>query len=399
VTAESAEHLDRRSEKHGLRLIGHSDLGGHGAGMHINLKDDVAFFGHMDERGTSLIDVSDPRNPTVIGNIPAPANTHGHKVQIVDDIMLVNRERLPPRFGGSRARPWAAGVSIFDVADARNPREIAFWPTGGRGVHRMTFFSAPYAFCSAGDPTYARRGIADHGRGEEESLVVLDLSDPAYPHEVGRWWVPGMRYDERRTWQREIVKFHHGIPRGDRLYCGWWDHGLIILDIADVSQPQLVSHLRFPPGESSNTHTALPLPGRDILIVTDECNMDDGKGIDYQVRVIDIADELRPVVVSHLPIPEGDFKHRGLRFGPHNLHEMRPGSYQDANTVFLTYFNAGIRIYDVSDATDPKEIAHHVPPAPSGQSTIQLNDLTVHADGLIYASDRYTGGLYIFERT
>ena len=78
---------------------------------------------------------------------------------------------------------------------------------------------------------------------------------------------------------------------------------------------------------------------------------------------------------------------------------MRPGSYQDANTVFLTYFNAGIRIYDVSDATDPKEIAHHVPPAPSGQSTIQLNDLTVDADGLIYASDRYTGGLYIFERT
>lgn len=100
--------------------------------------------------------------------------------------------------------------------------------------------------------------------------------------------------------------------------------------------------------------------------MTDECNKDDGEGISYQVRVVDISDELRPVVVSHLPVPEGDFKHRGLRFGPHNLHEMRPGSYQDPDTVFLTYFNAGIRIYDVSDATDPKEIAHHVPPAPPG---------------------------------
>jgi hypothetical protein len=366
--------------------------------MHINIKDGIAFFGHMDNTGTSLVDVTDPRAPKLVGRLPAPPNTHSHKVQIVDDIMLVNRERLPPRFGGTRQQSWTAGVSVFDVSDARDPKEIAFWPSGGRGVHRPTFFSQPYAFFSAGDAQYGGQDVADHGRGEEEGLVILDLSDPTRPREVGRWWVPGMRYDETRTWKKEIVKYHHGIPRGDRLYCGWWDHGLVILDISDVSAPALVSHLRFPEGESKNTHTALPLPGRDVLIVTDECNVDGPDRMDFQVRVVDISDELRPQVVGMFPIPEGPFLDAGLRFGPHNVHEMRPGSYQDPNTVFLTYFNAGLRIYDVSDASDPREIAYHVPPAPAGESAIQLNDVYVAEDGLIYASDRYAGGLYIFER-
>lgn len=394
----NAEELDRASSKQGLRLIGHSDLGGQGAGMHINIKDGIAFFGHMDTTGTSLVDVTDPRSPKLVGRIPAPANTHSHKVQIVDDVMLVNRERLPPRFGGSRKQSWTAGISVYDVSDARDPKEIAFWPSGGRGVHRPTFFSFPYAFLSAGDGQYGSSLVADHGRGEEEGLVILDLSDPTRPHEVGRFWIPGMRYDEPRTWKQEIVKYHHGIPRGDRLYCGWWDHGLVILDISDVTRPALVSHLRFPEGESRNTHTALPLPGRDVLVVTDECNVDGPDRMDFQVRVVDISDELRPKVVGTFPIPDGPFLDAGLRFGPHNVHEMRPGSHQDPNIVHMTYFNAGLRLYDVSDPTDPREIAFHVPPAPDGQPAIQLNDVYVAQDGLIYASDRYAGGLYIFER-
>ena len=30
--------------------------------------------------------------------------------------------------------------------------------------------------------------------------------------------------------------------------------------------------------------------------------------------------------------------------------------------VALSYFNAGIRLYDISDSTDPKEVAYFVPP-------------------------------------
>ena len=98
-------------------------------------------------------------------------------------------------------------------------------------------------------------------------------------------------------------------------------------------------------------------------------------------------------------MPEGDFCSRGGRFGPHNLHEMRPGSLVDSNTIYVTWFNAGLRVVDISDATRPREIAYFVPEAPPGRSSIQFNDVLVAADGLVYVTDRFTGGLYILERT
>ncbi|HYW88008.1 MAG TPA: hypothetical protein VFB50_09580, partial [Chloroflexota bacterium] len=95
----------------------------------------------------------------------------------------------------------------------------------------------------------------------------------------------------------------------------------------------------------------------------------------------------------------GDFCSRGGRFGPHNVHEMRPGSLIDPNTMYLTYFNAGLRVVDISDATQPREVAYFVPEAPPGRSSIQFNDVLVGSDGLVYVTDRYRGGLYILERT
>ena len=40
-----------------------------------------------------------------------------------------------------------------------------------------------------------------------------------------------------------------------------------------------------------------------------------------------------------------------------------------------------------------------MPEAPPGKKSIQLNDLLVDQNGLIYVSDRFGGGLYIFELT
>jgi hypothetical protein len=141
------------------------------------------------------------------------------------------------------------------------------------------------------------------------------------------------------------------------------------------------------------------VPGRDILVVTDEQLKTDCEGNLQQVRVVDIADERNPKVVSIFPRPEGDFCSRGGRFGPHNLHEMRPGTLCDPNTVYLTYFNAGVRVVDISDASRPREVAWYVPAAPPNRSSIQFNDILVGPDGLVYATDRFTGGLYILERT
>jgi hypothetical protein len=95
------------------------------------------------------------------------------------------------------------------------------------------------------------------------------------------------------------------------------------------------------------------------------------------------------------PPPAGDFCHRGLRFGPHNTHENRPGSYRSAELVFVTYFNAGLRVYDTSDPSHPTEIAHWVPVTPPGQEAVQVNDVFVASDLDIYVTDRVNGGVYV----
>jgi len=369
-----------------LRVVGHIDFDGTGDCMHVNIKDGVAFVAHQNG-GTSIVDVRDPSDPRRVGYLPVPPNTHSHKVQIVGDVLLVNRER---RYDEITPEPWLAGLSVFDIHDPFRPREIAYWPCGGRGVHRMTYWEEPYVYVTAGSPDFTG-----------QFLAILDLSNPASPREVGRWWLPGMKNGEedRRSWsQWNAVQLHHGLPRGDRLYCGWWDAGLVILDISNKAAPQLISHVELDKvdGPSVCTHTACPLPGRDVLVVTDEC-VEEPPRIEYQVRLIDIADEKNPKVVSRLPVPAGDFLTRGGRFGPHNVHEYRPGSYQDGNRVFLAYFNAGVRIYDVRDPADPKEIAYCIPKAPPGSPAIQINDILVDADGMIYATDRLAGGLYIME--
>ena len=379
---------DGQPECRNMRLLGHCNLGWRGDGMHINVKDGYAFFAHMGDNGigTSVIDVRDPEKPTLVTQIPVPSYTHSHKVQIVDDILLVNYEQYGTGGQGQ------TGLKTFDVSNPREPRELSFYHMPGRGTHRPTYWQNPYAYVSGSDEGW------DH-----QFLITIDMTDPTQIKEVGRWWVPGQHVagGERPDWVEQGLSYHlhHAIARGDRLYCGYWDAGFFILDNSDPSSPQMLSHLQWSPDESGETHSPVPMPGRDVLVLTDECVRNECDDIVKQVRLIDISDDRNPKVLSTLPIPEGSFCERGGRFGPHNVHEGRPGTLQDGNTVYLTYFNAGVRVYDISDASKPREIAYFIPEAPQGRRTIQLNDILVAADGLIYASDRFAGGLYIFELT
>jgi hypothetical protein len=388
-----------QAEALNMRLVGQTNLNGHGDCMHVNLKDGFAFVAHMGETrvGTSVVDVTDPSRPRVVTQLETPVGTHSHKVQVVGDVLLVNHERSMYE---PHATSWQGGLKVYDVSAPARPRELAFLAMPGKGVHRMTYWEPPHAYMSGSD-----EGLID------QFLVIVNLSDPSHPREEGRWWYPGQNTGagETPSWTpteshgaaagAKRVALHHPLIRGDRAYCGWWDAGLVILDVSNKAAPALVSQLDFGAAESTATHTALPVPGRDILVVTDEQLAQDCKGMQTRVRVVDIADEVHPRVISELPVPAGDYCLRGGRFGPHNVHEMRPGTLSDSNTIYVTWFNAGLRVIDISDAARPKEIAYYVPEAPPGRSSIQFNDVLVGSDGLVYATDRFTGGLYIMERT
>jgi len=123
------------------------------------------------------------------------------------------------------------------------------------------------------------------------------------------------------------------------------------------------------------------------------------------IWVFDNRAKDKPAIISSFPQPnDADYKSKGGHFGPHNLHENRPGSFVSSELIFSTWQNAGIRVHEIGDPKAPTEVGAWVPPAPAKMMdhrpnrtrVIQSADIFVDAAGLIYATD-YNAGLYILE--
>lgn len=373
----------------GLHLVGHHDLGGHGDGMQLMRSGDVLYVGHTgtSKAGTSVLDVSDPTDPRLVEQWPAPANTHSHKVQVADGLLLVNHERFPYR-PTTPLGPHSAGVAVYRLDDPLHPTRLSFWESGGKGVHRIVWEGGRYAHMSA-TPAGFRDRI----------WLSLDLEDPAAPRLAGRWWMPGQAEDEppytppagHDHGDHFRVAAHHALIAGDHAYLGYDDANLVVLDVADMANPVQVGSAYWGGGA---THTALPLADRGLLVVTDEQQIDGPDAPTRGIHLLDISEPSSPRYLRALPEPEASYRALPQRFGAHNLHENRAGSYRSDRLVFATYFSAGVRVYDLEDPESPREIAHWVPEAPPGREVPQLNDLFVDEEGLIWASERHTGGIY-----
>ena len=123
----------------GLKEVGFFDCAG---GGQIRVDGTTAYIGHMaNPFGTSIVDVSDPKNPTLLSHTGMPEGTHSHKVHARDNIMVRNHELIGP----GKPENFSVGVGIYDVSDKSNPRLISTWDTIGRGVHRFDLW-ALYVF-------------------------------------------------------------------------------------------------------------------------------------------------------------------------------------------------------------------------------------------------------------
>ena len=83
------------------------------------------------------------------------------------------------------------------------------------------------------------------------------------------------------------------------------------------------------------------------------------------------------------------------------MYENLPGptSFHSDDLVFATFFNGGIRVFDITNAFQPQEVAYFVPPIPAGAEANSINDVHVDENGIMYVVDRIKGGLYILELT
>ena len=393
-----------------MQLLAHHELNGFGnvgEGMVIQLARDgrrVLWLAHESApKNLTAVDVTDPRTPSVILQTDLPHHDmRSNSLDLAGDLLVVayqtNTVGLKP-----------AGFEIFDVGDPGRPRSVAFFDASGphsRGVHHLWFVDGAYVHIASGAADFKARNPRD-----DQFYRIVDVRQPSKPVEVGRWWLPGTRDGDSEPPPARHPTFDAGFrahntnvypQRPDRAWIGYLDGGAVILDISDMAHPRLVSRWDYHPPFPGFTHTLLPLLSRGLMIVSDEAVQDAGKDWPKLVWVVDVRDETNPVPIATCPLPPvAEFQGRGGRYGAHNLHENRPapGSWTSETIVVGTFFNGGVRAFDLSDPFRPTEAAYYVPTAPrdSRAGAVQINDVFVDERGVVYAVDRLTGGLYVLE--
>jgi hypothetical protein len=413
----AVEHAQGAYQRN-IEYVGRTDQGGRADGVQLMVHNGYAYVGHMFADGFSVIDVRDPSKPKPVKFVPNPAGTWSIHLQTHDDLLLVIQaqslfntrvfgdeanyytQSVTQGIGDEYTRQHAAGMRVFDISNPADPREIAFMAVDGIGLHRIWYVGGRYAYVSA-----SLDGYTDY------IFLVVDMQDPTNPQPLGKWWIPGMHAagGEVPSWDTGSRRFghHHSLVAGDTAYGAWRDGGLVILDVADRDKPELLSHTNWSPPYGGGTHSCLPLPGRDLLLVLDEAIADQAADGIKHIWVVDIREPTNPVTIAQFPVPdEEDYIAKGSHFGPHNFHENRPGSFVSDQIVFATYQNAGVRVFDIGNAARPEQVGVYVPPAPEKMydprpgrpQVIQTCDVFVDQNALMYVTD-YNAGLYVLEYT
>jgi hypothetical protein len=395
-----------------LRHLSYSDQGGRPDGVQVMVNRGHVYVGHMFSNGITVLDAADPRALKPVGFWTAGDNTRTHHIQVANDLLLaanganiVAMQSYDSRRGYfensladsiTNRKKFRSGLSIHDISKPAELREIAFLEIPGFGINRLWWVGGRYAYVSAHFD-----GFTDH------ILCIVDLQEITRPVIVSTWWLPGMNRaggEQPTAPKGKRYALHHMIVAGRLGYAAWRDGGFTIHDVSDASAPRLLSYINWSPPFPGGTHTPLPLPGRQLAVVADESNADRcAKGI-FHTWVLDVREPENPIPIATMPVPtDRDYCETG-NFGPHNLHENRPGSFQSEQLIFATWHNAGVRVFDIRNAFAPKEIASWVPPAPSRlidprpniALAAQTCDNYVTPDGIIYVSD-WNAGLHVLE--
>ena len=359
------------------KLLSHIDCPG---GGQVWVEGTTLYIGHMrNPGGTTIVDVSDPRQPRTIARIDVPDGWHSHKVRVSGDIMVVNHEKL----GTEGDTGFGGGLGIYDVGNPAQPKLISKWRTGGRGVHRYDF-DGRHAYISPTAEGYVGNIV-----------MILDLIDPSNPTEVGRWWIPGQwkAGGEDYPWHGgPSPRCHHPLRRGDRLYVSYWHHGLFILDISDLSRPTLVSSVDTSPAFPHPTHTCLPMAslikGRDILVVADEDVAKLYPSPPAFTWIYDITHEAQPTPIATWQVEgiDPDGAPQEPMTGCHQPSERVSGTI-----IPFAWFAQGMRLVDIADPFRPKEVGHYIPATPRGGTRPSSNDVTIDSRGIVYLVDRING--------
>jgi len=439
-------HAQHAASASNMALLGHHDLQGRSAYQPVIHEQNgrwIAYIGHHggravnsltgreEDSGTSIVDVTDPRKPRYLAHIPGEpgqAETGGAQMARVcsgKDLPKADKSKfyLLRSFGNLAHEVW-------DVTAPDRPARLAVVVDKLKGTHKSWWeCDSGIAYLVSGLPDWRTRRMTQ----------VFDLSDPARPLLIRNFGLPGQQPGASGPVPTELHGPISTGPKGNRVYLGYGTNKDGILQIVD--RAKLLSGPREPTPESllapqvgrfnlssmNGAHTALPVIGiemaefakdkggnrRDFVVVVNESLVNECLEPRQMAFIVDVTDEKQPVGVSTFNVPEasGNFCSRGGRFGSHSSNENQPPMYA-GRTVFMAWFNAGVRAVDIRDPYHPREIGYYIPAttdrtdkrcvnaADGGERckvAIQTNNLDVDDRGYIYIVDRANTGMHILE--
>ena len=476
TAAHAINGMPSSGEKQNMKLVGYNDLQGRES-LQVTTKGDFVFVGHhnrpgrasthynpltetYEQNGTTILNISDPRNPILVVHIPNETNRNSRSASPVYDFKESGRDYMIRNSEGQGT--WY--FQVFDITDITRDGgdeytlvgNIMSTPAGTltQTAHKGYFSQGGLYYVGANEPGFNSGG----------HLIIWDMSDlptldpdPGTPPDlgvgrfVGRAWLPGQKVGEP---DMGSMSGHHPIVDEDngRVYMAYLTGGnLVSFDTSDILatdpptrvDPTIKWHIDTdPPGSGIHTLTVIKYDtvpnfqaedlssdqryGGDGLprlyaLAADEATGGDmwkneNGGPDDPVRdkiyMMDVtnADTTGvPFPVDTWQVPDGDYLDRGGRFGPHQFNETIDGQFNtfEDRIAYIPYFNAGVRAIDISDPYNMKEVGYYVPQANERTGTmggtqphiIQINDVDVDYRGLVYASGRTGSGLYILEYT
>jgi hypothetical protein len=443
-----------KPEASNMKLVGYSDLQGRTAYQPVIQKQGdrwIAYIGHhgdkklnpltqkMEDNGTSIIDVTDPKNPKYLSHLPGE---EGKAEQGGAQMVRVCRGADLPK--ADKSKYYMLRVfgnqshEVWDVSEPAQPTLLTTIGKGLKGTHKNFWeCDTGIAYLVSGNPQWRTNRMTQ----------IYDLSDPAKPVFIRDFGLIGQQPGAGGA---VPISLHGAIstgPKGNRVFFGYGTNTEGVLQIVDRDKllngpkeptpenllaPQ-IARLDMPPMHGA--HTAFPLLGmdvpefsknllgrvRDFIVVTDEAIQKECLEGRQMVWFVDITTETKPFGVASWTVPEksGNFCSRGGRFGTHSSNESTAAVFHK-RIMFFSHFNAGVRALDIRDPFSPKEIAYYIPAmnantvvleTPAGQAAklpytaaatkraIQTNNVEVDERGYIYIVDRANTGMHILELT
>jgi choice-of-anchor B domain-containing protein len=295
---------------------------------------DISIIGRTD--GTAFVDVTDPTKPRYLGDLP---RTKGANMSSWREIKTYKNYALIVSDGSGDHH----GIQIFDLTRLRNvttPKhfnEDAHFDAGS--IHDIAVNEATgFAYAV---------GTASGGERCSGGSLMIDIKQPLKPKFVGCFADAGTGR-ARGGYSHDIQCVVYKGP--DKRYAGHEicmasnETTVSIQDVTDKKNVKVVAHADYPtPGY---THQGWFTDDHKYWYLNDELDETGGIGKSAEgtrTMIFDVTDLEQPIMVKEYIGP--------TKASDHNL-------YVKGDRMYQSNYRAGLRILDISDPKNPKEVGY-----------------------------------------